>query len=111
MCNATSRKIKDICKVRLQMHDETIKDLTNVQYVLGMKKNLILEVLVGKSLRITLVELGLKDTKDAFVVMKSTQKKNLFYLQVIQLWVQYQWLHVVQVQTMIPQDLIHEIGT
>lgn len=45
------------------MHYGTIKDLTEIWYVLDMKKNIISLVLVGNGLQISLINLSLKATK------------------------------------------------
>lgn len=64
------------------MHDGTLRFLSYVLYDLDMKKKLtFLRILVGKSLRITCADSGLKAFKGVLVVMKGIWKKNLFFLQ------------------------------
>lgn len=69
-------------KVWLQLHDKTIRDVTDIQYILNIKKILIsLEVLDGRGLQATLADSSLIATKSVLVVMKDILKKNLFYQQ------------------------------
>lgn len=62
------------------MHDEIIRILIDVQHVLEIK---ILShwVLIDKGLQINLVDSDQRATKGALVVMKSSRKKSLLYLQ------------------------------
>lgn len=70
MGDDTTSKIKSIGDIWLQMHDAIIRDLTNVQYFLDIRNHISLGVLIGQRLHISLVDLDLKASKDALLVVK-----------------------------------------
>uniref|UniRef100_A0A5B7BZJ7 Putative copia LTR rider n=1 Tax=Davidia involucrata TaxID=16924 RepID=A0A5B7BZJ7_DAVIN len=72
---------KGVGKIRLKMHNGSIKVLEEVRYVPDLKKNLIsLGVLDSKGYRIIMEGGVLKVVRGAFVAMKGTRKGNLYAL-------------------------------
>ena len=63
------------------MHSGTTRILTDVRYILDLKKNLIsLGTLDAKGYKVTLEGGILKVVKGALVAMKGTRRGNLYYL-------------------------------
>ncbi|KAM1225757.1 hypothetical protein ACFX13_045186 [Malus domestica] len=82
MGNNNACKTQGIGKICLKMHDGTVRELSDVRYVPDMKKNLIsLGALESKGLKITMEGGVLKAVYGALVVMKSTRRNNLYFLQ------------------------------
>ena len=60
-----------ICTVRIKMFDGVVKELTEVRYVLQMKKNIIsVGAVESKGLKMTLENGILKVTKGSMIVIK-----------------------------------------
>ena len=69
-----------MCSIRLRIHDEPIRVLTNVRYVSKLKKNLIsLGALESKGLVMIIRDGLLNVISDALLVMKDTRRNNLYY--------------------------------
>ncbi|KAM1003335.1 hypothetical protein ACFX2C_003672 [Malus domestica] len=82
MGNNNACKTQGIGKICLNMHDGTVRELSDVRYVPDMKKNLIsLGALESKGLKITMEGGVLKAVYGALVVMKGTRRNNLYFLQ------------------------------
>ncbi|KAI9166262.1 hypothetical protein LWI28_029115 [Acer negundo] len=81
MGNDNTCQTKGIGTVRLKMHDGTIRRLTDVWYVPDLKKNLIsLGVLDSSSYKVTMEGGVLKVVLGAFLAMKGTRQRNLYFL-------------------------------
>ena len=62
--------------------DGVVRDLTDMRYVLQMKKNIIsVEAVESNGLKVTLENGILKVTKGSLVVMKGIRDRNLYYLK------------------------------
>ncbi|XP_058192579.1 uncharacterized protein LOC131309885 isoform X3 [Rhododendron vialii] len=82
MGNDHACKTHGVGKIRLKLHDGSIRVLTEVWYVPDLKKNLIsLGTLDSKGYRITLEGGILKVGNGARLVMKGTWQNNLYFLQ------------------------------
>ena len=82
MGNDSACKTKGIGKICLKMHDGVVRVLSDVQYVLDLKKNPIsLGTLDSKDFKIT-IECGvLKVFYGALMLMKGVKRGNLYLLQ------------------------------
>ena len=81
MGNNNTYKTKGIGIVHLKMHDGTIRRLTDVRYVLDLKKNLVsLGVLGSNGYKVTIENGVMKVVQGAFLAMKGTLKKNMYFL-------------------------------
>ena len=81
MGNDNTCQTKGIGTVRLKMHDGTIRRLTDVRYVPDLKKNLIsLGVLDSSGYKVTMEGGVLKVVRGAFLAMKGTRQRNLYFL-------------------------------
>ena len=70
-------KIKGIGYVRIKMFDGTIRTMTNVHYILKMKRNLIsLSVFNNKGYKFTCGDSMLKISKGSLVVIKVDLRKS-----------------------------------
>ena len=64
------------------MHNGIVKTLTNVRYVLDLKKNLIsLDILEAFACKYTVKNSIMKVSKDTLVVMKTCWSSSLYVLQ------------------------------
>ncbi|KAG8500936.1 hypothetical protein CXB51_003033 [Gossypium anomalum] len=81
MGNDSACKTMGVGTIQLKHHDGSIQVLTDVHYVLSLKKNLIsLGVLESKELTITLRDGLLKVVAGVLTVMKGIRRNNLYYL-------------------------------
>ena len=68
-------------KIKIKLHDRTIRNLTEVRYILDLKKNLIsVGFLEFKVFKITMENGILKVSYGAFVVLRATRKRNMYFL-------------------------------
>ena len=82
MGNDHACKTLGIWKVRLKLHDESVRTLSDVRYVPDLKKNLILlGTLESKGYHVIIEGGALKVTKGAMIVMRGTRLNNLYFLQ------------------------------
>lgn len=73
---------KGVGTIKLKLHDGIVRELSNVWYVLDLKKNLIsLGALEANGFSICMANGTLKVTKGALVMMRGTRKQNLYVLQ------------------------------
>ena len=64
------------------MHYGIVRTLTNVRYVLDLKKNLIaLDILEAFACKYTVKNSSMKVSKDALVAMKTCRSGSLYVLQ------------------------------
>jgi hypothetical protein len=82
MGDESTCKITGIGKIKLKLHDGTVRCLTKVRYVPDLKKNLIsLGLLESKGFRIDMHNGILSVLYGAMVLMKVTHRNNLYYLK------------------------------
>ena len=68
-------------KIKIKLHDRTIRNLTEVRYILDLKKNLIsVGFLESKVFRIAMENGILKVSYGAFVALRATHKRNMYFL-------------------------------
>ena len=81
MGNDQTCEILGIGKIKLKVHDETIRFLTEFQYIPDFKQNLILVgLLESKGFKISMENGTLKILNGALVVMMPTRHRNLYFL-------------------------------
>ncbi len=81
MGNDQTCEILGIGKIKLKLHDETIRFLTEFQYIPDFKQNLILVgLLESKGFKISMENGTLKILNGALVVMMPTRHRNLYFL-------------------------------
>lgn len=82
MGNDQTCKILGIGKIKLKLHDGTVRLLTGVQYIPDFKKNLIsVGLLESKGFKIAMENGTLKILNGALVVMMATHHRNLYFLK------------------------------
>ena len=75
-------QIMGVGSIRLKMFNGIVRELKNVRYVLGMKKNLIsLRYLEAKGYKYGAQDGILKVSAGAMELMKGTRRNNLYFLQ------------------------------
>ena len=68
-------------KIKLRLHDGIVRNLMEVRYVLDLKKNLIfVGFLESKGFKITMENGILKVSYGAFVALRATHKRNMYFL-------------------------------
>ena len=81
MGNDEACEIFGMGKIKLKLHDGTIRNLTKVLYILNLKKNLIsVGFLEFKVFKIAMENGILKVSYGAFVVLRATRKRNMYFL-------------------------------
>lgn len=82
MGNDNAAKTKGIDKIRLKLHDRTIRVLTDVRYVPDLKKKKLISLgaLEPKCFKATLKGGVLKVVLGVLIVMKGTRQNNLYFL-------------------------------
>ncbi|KAG2687294.1 hypothetical protein I3760_09G044700 [Carya illinoinensis] len=81
MGNDSACKTQGIGSIRLKLHDGSVKTLTEVRYVLDLRKNLIsLGSLDSKGFRIAIEDGTLKVLMRVQVAMKGFRRGNLYFL-------------------------------
>ena len=81
MGNDEACKILGMGKIKLKLHDGTIRNLTKVRYIPDLKKNLIsVGFLESKGFKITMENGILKVSYGAFVALRATRKRNMYFL-------------------------------
>ena len=82
MGNDNPCKIEGIGRIRLKLHDGTVKVLKDVRYILDLKKNLIsVGFLDSQGFKINIKDGLLKVVDGALVLLKGTRRGNLYFLQ------------------------------
>jgi hypothetical protein len=82
MGNDQTCEILGIGKIKLKLHDGTVRFLTGVRYIPDFKKNLILVgLLESKGFKIAMENGTLKILNGALVVMMATRHRNLYFLK------------------------------
>ncbi|KAG8483218.1 hypothetical protein CXB51_022126 [Gossypium anomalum] len=78
MGNDSSSKVIGIGTVKIKMHDGTIRTLSDVRYVPGLRKNLIsLSILDLKGCRINIESSSIKVSRGALVLLKESKSTRL----------------------------------
>ena len=81
MGNDEACEIFGMGKIKLKLHDGTIRNLTEVRYIPDLKKNLLsIGFLESKGFRIAMENGILKVSYGAFVALRSTRKRNMYFL-------------------------------
>ena len=81
MGNDEACEIFGMGKIKLKLHDGTIRNLTEVRYIPNLKKNLIsVGFLESKGFKITMENGILKALYGAFVALKVTLKRIMYFL-------------------------------
>ncbi|GMY16411.1 beta-adaptin-like protein A [Fagus crenata] len=82
MGNDQTCEILGIGKIKLKLHDGTVRFLTGVRYIRDFKKNLIsVGLLESKGFKIAMENGTLKILNGALVVMMATRHRNLYLLK------------------------------
>ena len=82
MGNDDACRTKGIGTIRLKMHDDTIRQLTDVRYVPDMKRNLIsVGVFNSNGYKISIDDGILKIVRGALLALKARKKGNLYFLE------------------------------
>ena len=81
MGNDEACEIFAMGKIKLKLHDGTVRNLTEVRYIPDLKKNLIyVGFLESKGFKITMENGILKVSYGAFVALRATCKRNMYFL-------------------------------
>ncbi|KAG8474865.1 hypothetical protein CXB51_031592 [Gossypium anomalum] len=82
MRNDSSSKVIGIGTVKIKMHDETIRTLSDVRYVPDLRKNLIsLSILDLKGCRINIESSGIKVSRGSLILLKGKRTDSLYILE------------------------------
>ncbi|KAG8492047.1 hypothetical protein CXB51_015709 [Gossypium anomalum] len=82
MGNDSSSKVIGIGTIKIRIHDETIRTLSDVRYVPDLRKNLIsLSILDLKGCRINIESSGIKASRGALVLLKGKKTGSLYILE------------------------------
>ena len=82
MGNDQTCEILEKGKIKLKLHDRTIRFLNEVQYIPKLKRNLIsIGLLESKDFKIAMENGTLKVQHGALVVMIATRRRNMYFLK------------------------------
>ena len=81
MGNDEACEILGMGKIKLKLHDGTVRNLIEVRYIPNLKKNLIsVGFLESKGFKITMKNGILKVSYGAFVALRAARKRNMYFL-------------------------------